>query len=354
MNTLQIKMTKALDATTNIRQSTQETSHYARTTQLDWILPIIFNVMLIFVTFWLLISLIHYGVKTKKWRHTHGNPDELSSGLVYSSVIACAVSCMFRYLVSLAFINAGFNEDEKELCEALVNASSAAYAFVLTFVGLFMWLRQRAFYSNRVLNVNYNKVIKFFSVICIACIFGYVLFAVFLHAFLNYHIATTQGCKRQTDNDLVAHWVAASVGVIFFTLSLLALLSYALTHTGLPTRSTKSSTYSISKKSVFLYKKQRFSNNGKKVRRCECLKSKPKSFCATKTIKLILRRTIAVAIVLIASNVAVQIFSRYIENTEGNRRFASVIFDASAFLNLLFLIFSFASYKEMFTSPCIK
>ena len=338
-------MTEALDATTNIRQSTQEISRYSHTTQLDWILPIIINVMLIFVTFWLLISLIHYGVKTKKWRHAQGHADVLSSGLVYSSMIACAVSCMLRYLVSLAFINVKFIAMKDELCEALIDAMSVTYAFVLSFVGLFMWSRQRAFFANRVLNVNYHKIIKFFSVISIACIFGYALFAVILHALQSHHIATTQGCKRQTERSRV-YWIVITVGLVFFTFSLLALLLYALTHSGLPTRSAKSSINSVTQNS-------RYSICSQLPIQIKQLKLQAKS-SSTYKIKLILKRTITLAVIIILVDTATQIFSSYIKNTEVNQRVGAVVFDASAFLNLVLIILSFVTYKDMMTSPCRK
>ena len=48
----------------------------------------------------IIISLIHFGIKTKKWRHLqHGNPDLLSSGWIYLLIIFCSVLAFVYHLV---------------------------------------------------------------------------------------------------------------------------------------------------------------------------------------------------------------------------------------------------------------
>ena len=58
--------------------------------------------VLMTVDIWIIISLIHFGIKTKKWRHLQrGNPDLLSSGWIYAylSIIFCSVLAFVYHLV---------------------------------------------------------------------------------------------------------------------------------------------------------------------------------------------------------------------------------------------------------------
>ena len=58
----------------------------------------------------------------------------------------------------------------------LGDAVACAYALSTTFVTLL--LGQGAFYSNRLLNVNYNKIVKVFSILSIVIIILYAIVVV--------------------------------------------------------------------------------------------------------------------------------------------------------------------------------
>jgi len=97
--------------------TTQQNIPFDRTTELDWIFPVLVITTLIIVYFWFLFSLIHYGIKHKMWRQTRNKSDVLNTGLVYGSVIGCAVACIFRLVISLILLNIGFTNVENGLCD---------------------------------------------------------------------------------------------------------------------------------------------------------------------------------------------------------------------------------------------
>ena len=70
---------------------------------------------------WLIISLIHYGIKTKKWRRLQpGNPNSLSSGRIYLSVIIGSITAFFYHLFNVVYRNIGFHQNEAQLCKVVV------------------------------------------------------------------------------------------------------------------------------------------------------------------------------------------------------------------------------------------
>jgi len=145
----------------------------------------------------LFISLLHFGIKNKKWRYVKNkyvDTRALNSGLVYGSVIACAVMCIIKYITSLALTNFGFRENEDNICDSLTDSTYDIYALVLFFVYFYLWSRQRAFYANQILNVNYNKLIKLFSYSLNAFVFVYVIFVVCYHTVPKLYISSKKGC----------------------------------------------------------------------------------------------------------------------------------------------------------------
>ena len=65
-------------------------------------------IVLMIVDLWLIISLIHFGIKTRKWRRLQsGNPDLLSSGKIYLSVVFCYISALVYHIVVAVYRNYG-------------------------------------------------------------------------------------------------------------------------------------------------------------------------------------------------------------------------------------------------------
>jgi len=127
-----------LISTITMENITQESIPYDRTTQLDWIFPVIVNITLMVTHLWLLISLIHYGIKNKMWRQTQNKYEVLNTRFVYGSVIGCAVACIIRLLISLVRYNIEFRNVENKVCDLFVAASSVSYGTVHIFVALFL------------------------------------------------------------------------------------------------------------------------------------------------------------------------------------------------------------------------
>ena len=347
---------KKYNTTLEIQETTQNTKLYDRTTESNWIIPIVIVSFLTFVTLWLLFSLIHYGIKTKKWRRTQSNEHVLNSGLIYSCAIACAFACIVRYSMSLGLMNVGFKENESGLCDSFFDAVSLTYFLVLFFVAMFLWFRQRAFYAHELLNVHYNNVIKFLSLASIICIVGYGIIITVLITFPNTNVASRTGCMQLNSNDesQMLNWLAPAIGVILYKPALVGLFSYALTHIKTFEKTqTDSKHQEITTRRTRCEYSQQISNYSvcattKSVSRKKMLS---KSSTANK-IKLTLKRSLVVTIVSALADIFLQTIPVTLLNPIDHGRFVLVLYDISSFVNLLFVIFSFGSYKDILMSTC--
>ena len=321
---------------------------------------------MVLITTWILISLTHFGIKSGKWRKTQSKSEVLNSGLVYTSLVLCAFACLFRYGSSLALMSVGFNDYDHALCNAAADLAYLSYALVLGFVALFLWFRQRAFYSNSLLNVNYNKTIKFFSAISIICIIGYGLAAIILITPLNFVEASLDGCVFTGNSNMnSSYWLSTIIGIVFYNTTLLGLLIYALTHASTFQKFQKARQKARTEQGTNLQAEKRFSkistdrlmpysedSQQTNLSSSETnFGSKQHSMSSFKMIKVILQKTLIFCILSILCDVLLQIYSNFIVKPYEQRRFVNMLHDVNALLNLLYLIFSFVSYKEMLTSP---
>jgi len=209
--------------------TTQQSIAYDRTAELDWIFPVLVNITLIFLHIWFLISLVHYGIKNKMWQQMRNKSDVLSTGLVYGSVIGCALMCVFRLATSLVLMNIGFSKVENGLCDIFVAASNVSYGIVHLFVALFLWSRQRSFFANKLLNFNYSRPIRYFSSYVIIFIAGFGTFALVYFSSNSPYTSSGQGCVPSEHELRTGFLLLPILAVMFYNVSLLGLLFYALT-----------------------------------------------------------------------------------------------------------------------------
>ena len=339
---------------------------YSYTTELDWIFPVVVNVTLMVLDFWLLISLIHYGIKNKKWSKAKKcSSDVLNSGLIYGSVIGCAVACMTRFFTSLLLSNLGYSNSnfESGICDQLADAVHSSYAFVHFFVALFLWSRQQAFFANRLLNFNYNKVIKYFSFVIIFIIIAFGIAALALTSGAKFYISSSIGCVLRPGYEVqVTTWLTPIIGVAFYNVVLLGLLSYALFYAQSFKEKKSSANLQQQKFKTINYKISTISSKDDEhtSTTLECgSELKPKNRphrknCFSNKIKVILKKTLIFAVLSILIDVIVQLTANFAVDRKSHRRLSNMAFDIASFFNMLLVILSFNKYKEMMTSPCNK
>ena len=151
----------------------QNFTFYERMKQPDWIAPVTVNLLILPSCLWILISLIHHGIKTGKWIKKCAKPSEkLNSGHVYTSVVMGAVFCLLHSLCILIYYCIGYQENENVACDVLLTIVFGFYAGQIFSTMTFLWLRQRIFYSNPMLKLYYSKTIKAISIVSIVIIYS--------------------------------------------------------------------------------------------------------------------------------------------------------------------------------------
>jgi len=345
--------------------TTQETLR--RIEEFDWIFSMTFVVMIIALTGWVVVSLIHYGIKNKMWNKRQKNKHALNSGKIYACVVVLTCMCLLFHISSLVVFNIDLNGHESKTCFIISNVNLTFYLFVFTSVGLFLWFRQRAFFRNQYLNVNYNRIILIFSFASIFALLGCCsVLWVFLIGTNVYFASLANGCQmvlQQQQYPVLGSifWIIVASCITLHYSILLGLLAYALlsiksVSTSNVSNTTKSndnnhlSAYSISMK---------IQNN---IQKFKFLKIKS-FFIIDKTCKnknslqqkiIALRRTILFALLSLVSFVVSEIFLHYYAAPNGFMKISLVILNVDAFLQLHFVIFSFTTYRRMLTSPIVK
>ena len=328
------------------------TKPYIYTEQVDWIIPVVINITLTVITIIISISLIHYGIKAKKWQNIRRSDHEkLHAGAIYGCVVLCSVMCIFRYASSMAAMNTGFGIGKDQLCDQIADLAYCAYALVLFCIEWFLWLRQRLFFVNNMLNVSYQawiKVISFFS--CFLLTAMYSLVVIYTIVPLRYK-STKQGCIYQLVKNVF--WTLGSAGLFVAQFSLLGLFAYALLSVKSNRNNENRCKHNKNDKKCNLIKSvtavsttAQQEQNSKTNKKIKVNKTKTRNL---RKIKQILIKTLVLAILSTLADIFIQVFASYIIDPNGHRRLSHMIFDINTFINLMFFVFSFSAAKQMLT-----
>ena len=333
--------------------------------QFDWIFPIACNVLCLVIGIWILAFLVHYGIKTEKWklRVSQRDSDKLNAGKIYSSAIVCAVLCDIYFIVNLIYTNLGFEPNQDRFCEYMGDTSSAFYGSCLLSVQTFLWLRQRAFYTNRMLNVNYSKPVKVISFLSIIVIFLFGVSVIIFFVYPDDHKSSPDGCTYHSHLSL-EYAIIIILVILICQITLLSLFVYALQqskhHPPLVVRkitycccklpeSTGKKTMSIDSNLVNF---TITTSNSTISHACPVKTTTQHRISNSNAVRKIIRKTMIFAFISILADVFLQGLTQFITAPDSHRRYPVFIGNVNIFLNLLFVIFSFASYRKILTSPC--
>ena len=296
-------------------------------------------IVLMIVDLWIIISLIHFGIKTKKWRRLQsGNPDLLSSGKIYLSVVFCYVSALVYHIVVAVYRYYGYQQGEDEFCNTMRDMSVIMYTMCSFSVGLFLWLRQRMLYTSFLQTVHFSKALKVFSFMIIFIGIIGSISGVVLSILTNDYIASPIGCIQNRNGSF---WIPAIVilvfTVVFSQVALLAVFIHGLLalcrSAGTPT-------------SRYLF--------------CCQLKSSVEEGNVTENprdrtqaiVQNVIKKTIIFAAVSLLSDILVVLGLLFLIQQGDRRDTFSLLCALSVSMNSSFVIFSFIPWKNMIASPC--
>ena len=316
-----------------------ESTTFSPRPYIEWILPVLINAILLGLTIWILLAMVCYGVKRKLWTtKTNKNSFQiLNVGWIYTFAVGTGVMGLIRLITSQVAFSTAFGINQERYCESCYDALFAEYCYVFTFVLLYIWFRQRVFYANKLLNVSYNKFLKFLSVgslpIILTCTNTIVVMA-----FYSQSIKAIPGkeCQRLYKKDL-PNWSTAAAVTLFILVELLLilLLLYPLTKSRKPSVFCNRCCAHSNESSVSFPSttSSRFSSNSREV------------------VKSILKRSVIFGSISIFIQITI-IIERLTPILDfGSIGLVVLIYNVHVFLLILFVVFSFVNYKVILLSP---
>ena len=345
-HTLNFTIVTTLNSTTiSNSTSTPSTITCGFRPETDWIISVTVNIVFTLCLLWLIASLVHYGVKSGKWKKVHGNhSDKLSSGLVYSSVLFCAVTCLIYFIFTLVHLNIGFQPGQNHLCDAINDVTSYLYGFLLFNAAVFLWLRQRSFFTNQMLNVSYSKPVRIFSFASVIIIFSTYAIVTTANILPN-NSSSCRGCTLMSDDKHdIGLLLAISLAELFSQGTLLGLLAYAL-------RKGSSESRKVFKKQ----KQPQNRSDNHEPYDCENASANRNYGKATShssrssasMIKTILRKSLIFAIASLFTDVILHVVLFFVDP---HIRIVHAMFTVSGFLNVCYVVLSFVQWKEILLS----
>ena len=296
-------------------------------------------IVLMIVDLWIIISLIHFGIKTRKWRRLQsGNPDLLSSGKIYLSVVFCFVSALVYHIVVAVYRYYGYQQGEDELCDTMRDISAIMYTMCSFSVILFLWLRQRMLYTAFLQTVHLSKALKVFSfMIIFFTIFGSISGVVLL-ILPNDYVASPIGCiQSRNGSSRVLALVILVFTIVFSQVALLAVFIHGLL-ASYRSAGTPTSKYLFCCQLKFSVEEHYVTENPRD--RTQAI------------VQNVIRKTIIFSSLSLLSDLLVA-FGSVILVQPGSRRDTFILLGALGMsMSSSFVIFSFIPWKNMIASPC--
>ena len=328
-----------------------------RTKEAGRIAAITITTVLLFSDLWILISLIHHGIQTGKWRKIMTNREEkLNGGLVYSSVVMTASFCALRLMLTLIHLNVGYNEGEDAICDLFAILVSVAYSCTIFSAMAFLWLRQRVFYTHRLLRVSYSRFTKTLSVSSIFLTFGSALFGFSVSRLHSKNFSSRFGCMATLPppRDIALYLMLILLLATLGQAALLGLFFYALKKLKPSKTKTNVNACQSSSPNQSIENQMGNSNNVQTHENssfaCAVVQTETNQIQSKAPVHLALRRTLILAVFTFLSDA----FFPWTFFAWSSVRGGTVIFNINVFLNTIFVIFSFTNFKQMLFSPYIK
>ena len=339
--------------------------------EVTYIVAVSINATLIALSLWILFSLVHFGVKTGQWSgRQKRNADKLNAGWIYTSVIVCAIIAVIRLTTSQITQNVGFGEDQMIVCEKINDALFVEYACVLFFSYVFLWLRQRTFYTNKMFNFGYSKILKVLSGSSIFILFAAGLGVTFVNTIPTNYPSSPIGCRYDSASESLNawSWALCAITLVIGQVLLLVLLVYPLAKNSddlkascfcfeKQTDNNLKYTGSVSLSTLSKSESRADLNDNIQRKSAKSISSPRLKKRTSRTVKKIMIRTVVFGFTAVFTDISlITIVSTSIINQENPRlrRVSVTLYDMNVFLNLMLVVMSFMTWKKMLTSPCRK
>ena len=306
----------------------------------NWIVPFGLSLysVLITIDIYLIIALINYGIRTGKWfRQTQKQIFEvLNTGSIYSSLVICAVLALIYHVLVVVYSTVGYNENESMICEVINDVRRGVYVLILSGVSMFLWLRQRVFYTTYLPNAMFGKAVKCFSFMIIFLVLTGLIIASTLTHIPRNHTSSPNGCVYVSDGNSFS--IGIFIGMASVALSQISLLYLFLNALLKTKRSDLCGNY---RGFPFCCQNIELENaqTSKKINK------------TTEIVQIIIKKTFIFAVLSLICDFVTLSLALVLSKENQREDVTTIIGSIDISANVMFLILSFISWKEMITSP---
>lgn len=295
--------------------------------------------ILLIIAIWVLLCMIAYGTKTKKWERKKGAPLLNGRNLYIFCVISIA-SIIVRFSWGQVVIQVPRRENSTNtLCEVIIDITGISYTMSLGTVYVFLWLRQRSIYTNpkiRKLTGKFANYLSWISMILL-CIVATVLTCVITAP--QFYKSGPHGCMIKDGVSYEVYYALVSASLFLFQFALLGLFIYPIAK-------------NTSSKSDFASKHD--TSPGHSAQKSKKLHH----FCLLNGQKLskveqVIRRSVISTCVAVASDVTSMLIVNYVTVPYGLPISVGVtLYDMSILVNIFCMLMTFGSHRRILTIFC--
>ena len=318
----------------NSNNLTTSTTPYVRWQYWDWILSVTVNSIFIPMTVWILFSLIYYGNKSKMWvTRKKKNFEKLNAGYILMAAVLCAATALLRFIASQLVFNIGFSHGEDIKCKIVFDALIISFCFAIFSVHIYFWMRQIVFYTNRMLNIDFSKGLRFFSYVSIILILLGELGVILVSTIPTKYMSTLEGCVyfpiNLTFSAIIV--IVNSLVLLLGQIILVGLLIYPLR------KQWKQKGYLKICGIANCFSQRGDQQNSRR-------KTPNHRSVRNKKITLILSRTVYFSIVIVISHLVLLVVSTY---GFTGRNISTMLYDVETFANLAFVVTSIGDWQKI-------
>ena len=324
--------------TMNNNNSTIAPCPYIRWQHWNWIVPITVNSIFILMTLWILFSLIYYGNKSKMWvTRKKKNFEKLNTGFIFLTVVLCAITALFRFISSQFIFNIGFSVTENKQCKIVFDASATLFSLAYLTVFVYLWVRQLVFYTNRMLNTDFSKGLRFFSYLSIILISLGGLGSILANTIPTKYMSTVKGCVLipldSTSSAIIV--MMSSLVLLFGQIILVGLLIY-------PLHKHSNQEKCLTLCGLINWASQKDDQqNAHQTTQSQLITHR---FERNKKINMILRQTVSHSIIIVVATMVLHHATIY--GRLGTNIF-TMLYDIVTFANLAFVVSSIGGWKKI-------
>ncbi|CAK8675855.1 uncharacterized protein LOC143460542 [Clavelina lepadiformis] len=282
-----------------------------------WVTCEAIHLICILIALYVLYALLHYRaikINNKKGSARHRKGGEWLENLCMIGIVAA----LCRFANNQALLLTWWNSDTR--CSTLLNLSIALYFIAMHPVYLFLWVRQRIFYSNRALKHLYGKTVRFLSWAALVCFISVTILCMVLFVVDPENSATGRVCKNASNyQDTNQHFQGVKVNTMAGLLAGGIQLSFL---------------------ALFLYP---IMDNKLRAMRSQHMRS------GSIALITLIRRSFVLAGVCILTDVAIALLLKTIYVNFPDAIFAPLaMYDVNLLVNLLCIIMTFRRWRVMF------